>query len=93
MVANAAYLKGFPFPALLRVALHCVPGGVKVVSTVPSYRPTDHHDLVVELDLGQPGNEPEQGALIRRSQRYCGRGERSSTGEIENGLCGSVWYQ
>jgi hypothetical protein len=36
---------------------------------------------------------PTQGALIRRSQRYCGCGKRSSTGEIENGLCGSVWYQ
>jgi hypothetical protein len=31
-IANAAYLEGFPFPALLRVAPYCVPGGVKVVS-------------------------------------------------------------
>src|SRR5687768_13280075 len=36
-LANAAYLEGFPFPALLRVAPYCVPGGVRVVSTSPSY--------------------------------------------------------
>jgi hypothetical protein len=30
--ANAAYLEGFPFPALLHVASYCVPGGVIVVS-------------------------------------------------------------
>jgi hypothetical protein len=27
-IANAAYLEGFPFPALLRVAPYCAPGGV-----------------------------------------------------------------
>ena len=26
------YLEGFPFPALLRVAPYCVPGGIRVVS-------------------------------------------------------------
>ena len=31
-VANAAYLEGFPFPALLRVAPYCVPDGIRVVS-------------------------------------------------------------
>src|SRR5919112_3981119 len=31
-VANAAYLEGFPFPALLRVAPYCAPGGIRVVS-------------------------------------------------------------
>src|SRR5919112_662850 len=31
-IANAAYLEGFPFPALLRVAPYCVPGGIRVVS-------------------------------------------------------------
>jgi hypothetical protein len=31
-VANAAYLEGFPFPALLSVAPYCAPGGVRVVS-------------------------------------------------------------
>ena len=31
-----------------------------MVSTAPSYRPNDYHELGVELDLGQPGNEPEQ---------------------------------
>jgi hypothetical protein len=30
--AIAAYLEGFPFPALLRVAPYCVPGGIRVVS-------------------------------------------------------------
>ena len=59
---NAACLEGFHFPALPCVAPYCAPSGVRVVSTAPSYRPTDHHDLVVELDLGHPGNEPEQGA-------------------------------
>ena len=33
--ANAAYLEGFPFPALLRVAPYCVPGGIRVVSKDP----------------------------------------------------------
>jgi hypothetical protein len=32
-IANAAYLEAFPFPALLRVAPYCVPGGVRLVST------------------------------------------------------------
>jgi hypothetical protein len=32
-LANAAYLEGFPFPALLRVARYCVPGGIRVAST------------------------------------------------------------
>src|SRR5829696_6690375 len=31
-IANTAYLEGFPFPALLRVAPYCVPGGIRVVS-------------------------------------------------------------
>jgi hypothetical protein len=31
-IANAAYLEGFPFPALLSVAPYCVPGGIRVVS-------------------------------------------------------------
>ena len=31
-IANPAYLEGFPFPALLRVAPYCVPGGIRVVS-------------------------------------------------------------
>src|SRR5215208_4095746 len=31
-LANAAYLSGFPFPALLRVAPYCVLGGIRVVS-------------------------------------------------------------
>jgi hypothetical protein len=33
-VANATYLEGFPFPALLSVAPYCVPGCVRVVSRV-----------------------------------------------------------
>jgi hypothetical protein len=33
--ANPAYLEGFPFPALLRVAPYCVPGGIRVVSRGP----------------------------------------------------------
>src|SRR5215204_5149634 len=31
-IANAAYLEGFPFPAILSVAPYCVPGGIRVVS-------------------------------------------------------------
>jgi hypothetical protein len=31
-LANPAYLEGFPFPALLRVAPYCVPGGARVVA-------------------------------------------------------------
>jgi hypothetical protein len=31
-IANIAYLKGFPFPALLHVAPYCVRGGIRVVS-------------------------------------------------------------
>jgi hypothetical protein len=34
-IANSAYLEGFPFPALLRVAPYCVRGGVRVVSGGP----------------------------------------------------------
>ena len=29
-IANAAYLEGFPFPALLSVAPYCVPGGIRM---------------------------------------------------------------
>jgi hypothetical protein len=31
-IANAAYLEGFPFSGLLRVAPYCVPGGIRMVS-------------------------------------------------------------
>jgi hypothetical protein len=31
-IANAAYLEEFPFPALLRVAPYCAPGGIRLVS-------------------------------------------------------------
>jgi hypothetical protein len=31
-IANAAYLEGFPFPALLRVASYCARGGIRGVS-------------------------------------------------------------
>jgi hypothetical protein len=44
-VANPSFLKGFPFSTLLRIALYCVPGGVRVVSIAPSYLPnTVVHD-------------------------------------------------
>ena len=33
-IAIAAYLEGFPFSALLRVAPYCVGGGIRVVSTM-----------------------------------------------------------
>jgi hypothetical protein len=61
-LANPACLGHLLCSTLLGVAPYCVPGGIRVVSTSPSYRPNDHHELGVELDLGQPGNEPEQGA-------------------------------
>jgi hypothetical protein len=79
-LANSAYLSRFLFSALPCVAPYCAPGGIRAVSTSPSYRPTDHHDLVVELDLGQPENEPEQGAAADEHDRIRHRevaGERS----------------
>jgi hypothetical protein len=41
---------------LLRVAPYCAAGGIRVVSILPSYRPSD---LRVELQPGLPGNESE----------------------------------
>jgi hypothetical protein len=38
-LANPAYLKGFLFPGLLRVAPYCVPSGIRMVSISPSYPP------------------------------------------------------
>ena len=38
-LANPAYLSRNPFPALLRVAPYCAPGGVRVVSIASSYSP------------------------------------------------------
>jgi hypothetical protein len=61
-IVKLAFLGGFVSSGLQCVAPYCVPGGVRVVSTSPSYRPNYHHEFGVELDLGQPGNEPEQGA-------------------------------
>src|SRR5215204_1051343 len=37
-VANAAYLEGFPFPALPPVAPYCAPGGIRMVSKWPFLR-------------------------------------------------------
>jgi hypothetical protein len=37
--ANAAYIEGFPFPALPHVAPYCAPGGIRVVSISPSHLP------------------------------------------------------
>ena len=34
-LANTAYLKGFLFSGLPRVAPYCIPGGIRVVSTCP----------------------------------------------------------
>src|SRR5918998_5653362 len=39
-VAKPAYLEGFPFPALLRVAPYRVPDGIRVVSVAPRIRLT-----------------------------------------------------
>jgi hypothetical protein len=36
-LANPAYLSRFLFSGLLRVAPYCVPGGIRVVSILPSY--------------------------------------------------------
>src|SRR5215216_1109225 len=44
-LANPAYLKGFLFSALLRVAPYCVPGGIRVVSMSPSYRSSTKSSL------------------------------------------------
>src|SRR5215208_8415508 len=75
-VAEPPYLGGFLFSGLLSVAPYCVPGGIRVVSTAPWYRPNDQHDLGVELHLGQPENESEQGA--DEHDRIC---HRSAAGE------------
>jgi hypothetical protein len=36
-IVNAAYLAGFPFSGLLRVAPYCVPGDIRVVSEIRAY--------------------------------------------------------
>src|SRR5215203_321590 len=43
--ANTAYLEGFPFPGLLSVAPYRAPGGIRVVSMSPSYRPSTKSSL------------------------------------------------
>ena len=44
-LAKPLYLGGFLCSGLLRVAPYCVPGGVRVVSILPSYPPnTVVHD-------------------------------------------------
>jgi hypothetical protein len=39
-VANAAYLEELLFPALLSVAPYCAPGGIRLVSSTLSHRPS-----------------------------------------------------
>jgi hypothetical protein len=58
-IANAAYLEGIPFPALLRVALYCVPGGIRLVSISPSsYSSASPPSLKYLLMRTPPGSSP-----------------------------------
>jgi hypothetical protein len=78
-IANPPYLSGFLFSGLLRVAPNCVPGGIRMVSTTPSYRPNEQHDLGAELHLGQHDNESEKGfASCWKSAAGPTRSERPS---------------
>ena len=53
----------------------------------------------LEVDALVPISDLEEVAVDDRDALYAlsfsqaGRGMRSSTGRMENGLCGSIWYQ
>jgi hypothetical protein len=47
-IANAAYLEGYPFPALLHVAPYCARGGVGGVS-LSVFTLQDEHQVLVNL--------------------------------------------
>src|SRR5215208_8453085 len=61
-VAKPAFLRGFSFSGLLRVALYCVPGGVKVVSISRSY----------PCNTGTP-SRPRRDARLETQSRLSGR--------------------
>ncbi len=44
-------------------------------------------------DVEEATNVSDRDALYALSSSQAGRGMRSSTDRMENGLCGSVWYQ
>ena len=82
--ANAAYLEGFPFPALLSVAPYCVPGGVRVVSNGRGLRTADSFalDALCAMKNQQnPGSDslylPGNAAspLASRESTNCGQGK------------------
>jgi hypothetical protein len=50
------------------------------------------HTLVLVGDLEEVA-DGDHDALDALSSSYTARGMRCSTGRMENGLCGSVWYQ
>jgi hypothetical protein len=78
--ANPAYLEGFPFSTLLRVAPYCVPGGIRVVSNRVRHsggrkvrRPflVRHYTAVLlhaPTTMPLPGNETH--TLIEGCKRY-----------------------
>ena len=57
-VANAAYLEGFPFPALLRVAPYCAHGGVRVVSNDRGLRVAGSPALDRQVAMGMAYLQP-----------------------------------
>src|SRR5215218_7394174 len=65
-IANAAYLEGFPFPALLRVAPYCVLGGLRVGGS----------DRLMAVQWHAPATS---GATIRR-HRFLGVAVRCTIG-------------
>ena len=51
------------------------------------------HTLLLIGDVEEATNVSNRDAFDALSSSQAGRGMRSSTGRMENGLCGSVWYQ
>ena len=72
-IANAAYLEGFPFPALLSVAPYCVPGGIRVVSEVHEFRVAGSFALDTREEMGTGCTHPVEFTLgYCRHLRYSG---------------------
>ncbi len=50
-------------------------------------------DVLVPISDLEEVAVDDRDALYALSSSQAGRGMRCSTGRMENGLCGSVWYQ
>jgi hypothetical protein len=83
MVAKPAYLSRLSFSALPRVALYCVPGGVRVVSMSLSYsRSTGVHICsfstpVTQASLGSIWRRPHVSNQRRASETPWDSAEKS----------------